>query len=70
MEVFDKLKLGASYTVAVYLMQNKQEIPRSALNLTTCVPEKNMEVNGLKQSSALGQLRCFAEPELYPEIPV
>lgn len=49
MEVLGKLKLGASYTIAVYLMQSKQDISRSALNLTTCVPEKNMEVNGLKQ---------------------
>ena len=64
--MFDRLKLGASYSVAVYLRQNKQEIPRSVLNLTTCVSEGNREINGLKQSSALQRLCCFAEPELYP----
>lgn len=68
--MFDKLKRGASYTIVVCLMQNKQEIPMSALNLTTCVPEKYMEVNGLKQSSALRQVCCFAEPEVYPKIAV
>lgn len=56
--------------MAVYLMQNKWELPRSALNLTTCVPEENMVINGLKQSSALRQLCCFAERELYSKIPV
>lgn len=40
MEVFDKRDLGASYT-AVVCVHNKQEIHKSDLNLTTCVPEKN-----------------------------
>lgn len=42
MEVFDKEDLGPNYVTVVCMVHNKQRIHKTDLNLTTCVPEKNV----------------------------